>query len=83
MSSDARDKILAALSWPIGKWKHRTDPDYTRAPMYFDACWDWYQGLSADDKETCLTLADAVASAHKDAAESMAESLPPAPRCPL
>jgi hypothetical protein len=38
---------------------------------------------AADDKETVLTLADVMGSAHKGVAESMAASLPPAPRCPL
>jgi hypothetical protein len=57
LSEDPRDKLLAALNWPIGKWKRRTDPDYNRAPMYFDACWEWYQRLSDDDHETVLTLA--------------------------
>jgi hypothetical protein len=37
--------------------------------------------LSADDKETVLTLADVVGSPHKAGAESIAASLPP--RCPL
>jgi hypothetical protein len=41
----------------------------------------WHEKLSADDKELVLTLADVVGSAHKDAAEKMAASLPPAPRC--
>jgi hypothetical protein len=44
---------------------------------------DWHQKLSADDRETCLTLAEVIASAHKDDAESIAASLPPAPRYPL
>ena len=43
----------------------------------------WHERLSADDKELVLTLADVMGSAHKSAAESMAASLPPAPRCPL
>ena len=81
LSSDPRDKLLAALNWTIGKW--RRCADYRKAPMYFDACLEWHQGLSSDDKETVLTLADVVGSAHKDAAESIAASLPPAPQCPL
>ena len=81
MSNDARDKLLAALNWPYGQWKHSAE--YARAPMYFDACLQWYQDLSADDHETVLTLADVMGSAHKDAAESIAASLPPAPRCTL
>ena len=40
-------------------------------------------GLSHDDHETVLTLADVMGSAHKGAAERIAASLPPAPRCPL
>jgi hypothetical protein len=44
---------------------------------------EWHEALSADDQELCLSLADVTGSAHKDAAESMAASLPPAPRCPL
>jgi hypothetical protein len=81
LSSDPRDKLLAALNWPYGQWKRSAE--YQRAPMYFDACLEWYQGLSDDDHETVLTLADVVGSAHKRAAESIAASLPPAPRCPL
>jgi len=33
MSSDARDKLMAALHWHVKKG----DDDYHRAPMYFDA----------------------------------------------
>jgi hypothetical protein len=77
---DPRDKLLAALNWPIGKFHQGRD--YERAPMYFDACFEWFKALSAAD-ETVFTLADVVASAHKDAAEGMAAHLPPAPRCPL
>jgi hypothetical protein len=76
LSSDPRDKLLAALNWSYGKLRH-SDP-YDRAPMYFDACLQWHERLSPDQQETCLTLADVVASAHRDAAESIAASLPPA-----
>jgi hypothetical protein len=81
MSDDPRDKLLAALYWSYGKLKGSTV--YQKAPMYFDGCLQWHERLSANDKRTCLTLADVVASAHRDAAESIAASLPPAPRCPL
>ena len=80
LSSDARDKLLAALNWPVGKLK---GAEYAKAPMYFDACRQWHERLSADDQELVLTLADVMASSHKDAAEYMAGVLPPAPRCPL
>jgi hypothetical protein len=81
MSNDARDKLMAALNWPYGQWKRSAE--YVRAPMYFDACLEWYERLSDGDHETVLTLADVMGSAHKGAAESIAASLPPAPRCPL
>jgi len=51
--------------------------------MYFDGCLQWHERLSADDQELVRTLADVMASAHKDAAEGTAAALPPAPRCPL
>jgi hypothetical protein len=80
LSDDPRDKLAAALNWSYGKLKGST---YNRAPMYFDACREWHEKLSEDDQETCRTLVDVMASAHKGAAEGMAASLPPAPRCPL
>jgi hypothetical protein len=81
MSSDPRDKLLAALNWHYGKLKRSAE--YDRAPMYFGTCWEWFQRLSADEQDLVLTLADVMASAHKAAAESMAAALPPAPRNPL
>src|SRR4029453_19427198 len=81
LSSDARDKLHAALNWPHGKF---TDSiTFKKAPIYFMACLDWYERLSASDQELCRTLADVIAGAHRDAAEGMAASLPPAPRNPL
>jgi hypothetical protein len=81
MSSDPRDKLLAALNWSYGNLNGNAT--YDRAPMYFDACQEWYEKLSEDDQETCRTLADVMGGPHKAGAESMAASLPPAPRCPL
>ena len=81
LSDDPRDKLAAALSWSWGKQKNSIQ--YERAPMYFDACLEWHERLSADDKELVLTLADVMGSAHKAAAEGMAASLPAAPRCPI
>ena len=40
LSSDPRDKPVAALNWFYGKLK-RNEP-YDRAPMYFDACLEWH-----------------------------------------
>ena len=81
LSSDARDKLAAALGWHYGRFKESRE--YQMAPIYFDMLVEWHEALSADDQELCLTLADVTASAHKGAAESMAASLPAAPRCPL
>jgi hypothetical protein len=81
LSSDPRDKLLAALGWHCGR--QNGSAEYQKAPIYYDLCLEWHERLSADDKELVLTLADVVGSAHKDAAESMAASLPPASRCPL
>jgi len=80
LSSDPRDKLLAALNWSYGRYKESTV--YTTAPIYFDLCLEWHRKLS-DDKETVLTLANAFGSAHRGAAEGIAASLPAAPRCPL
>ncbi len=81
LSDAPRDKLAAALGWHYGQFKQSRE--YQIAPIYFDMLVEWHEKLSADDKETCLTLADVMASAHKEAAEGMAASLPAAPRCPL
>jgi hypothetical protein len=80
LSESPRDKLAAALGWHYGQFKKSRE--YRIAPIYFDMLVEWHEKLSADDKELVLTLADVVGSAHKDAAEGMAASLPPAPRCP-
>jgi hypothetical protein len=82
MSDDAKDKLAVALA-ALGYARLRNSAEYRRAPIYYDLCLEWHERLSADDQETCLTLVDVIASAHKGAAESIAASLPPAPRCPL
>ena len=69
LSSDPRDKLLAALYWSYGKLKHSAE--YQKAPMYFDGCLQWHERLSRDQQETCRTLADVLGSAHT--------STPPAP----
>jgi hypothetical protein len=72
---------MAALNCWVGNLKH--GKAYENAPMYFAACWEWFEALSADDQELVRTLADVVGSAHKTAAEDLAAALPAAPRCPL
>jgi hypothetical protein len=81
LSDDSRDKLAAALGWHYGRFKESRE--YQMAPIYFDMLVEWHEKLTPDQQETCLTLADVIASAHKGAAESMAAHLPPAPRCPL
>jgi hypothetical protein len=76
MSGDARDKLLAALNWHYGK--QRQSPEYQRAPIYFDA---WFEGCPTPTRTPCSRWPTWWAA--RDAAEGMAASLPPAPRCPL
>jgi hypothetical protein len=81
LSSDSRDKLMAALGWHYARQKDSAA--YAKAPIYYDLLAQWHERLSAEDRELVLTLADVVGSAHKHAAESMAAALPAAPRCPL
>jgi hypothetical protein len=73
LSDAPRDKLAAALGWHYGQFKQSRE--YQIAPIYFDMLVEWYEKLSADDKELVLTLADVMGSAHKGAAEGMAASL--------
>ena len=59
------------------EWKRRDSPTYA------DECWAWFEQLTADQQDTVRTLIDVIGSAYRDAAESMAASRPPAPRCLL
>jgi len=81
LSDDPRDKLLAALSWPYGRM--RDSEQYRKSPIYYDMLLECHERRSADDRELVLTFGDVMGSAHKDAAESMAAALPPAPRNPL
>jgi hypothetical protein len=67
----------------IGKRSHK-DADYAKAPLYYDACWAWYQSLSPEHRETVSRVIDAEAFSDREiVAERFAASLPPAPRCPF
>src|SRR6185312_12786113 len=46
MSSDARDKLAAALGWHYGRFKESRE--YQMAPIYFDMLVEWHEALSAD-----------------------------------
>ena len=76
MSGAAADKLAACLNYSA------TPSDGSHHP-YFDACARWFSLLSPEDKETVLTVIDCVAGPHSDSAESIAASLPAAPKCPL
>ena len=76
MSSEAADKLAACLNYA-------PTPNNAAHHPYFDACARWFNSLSADDKETVLIVIDFVAGPHGNIAESIAASLPPAPKCPL
>jgi hypothetical protein len=80
-SNDAADKMHAALNWSIGKFKGGTS--YVRAPFYFDACWQWYQGLTQAQQDWVTYVVDAFTHWGELNAERYAARLPPAPRCPL
>jgi len=76
LSDALADKLAACLN-------HSATPSGAAHHPYFDACARWFSLLSPEHKETVLTVIDCVAGPHSDAAESIAASLPPAPRCPL
>jgi hypothetical protein len=80
LSSAARDKMLAALSWTLEKQL----ASYVKtAPNYFDACRKWYESLSWEQRERVLKVVEAYTYWGEIAAERIAVGLPPAPRCPL
>jgi hypothetical protein len=59
-SDDPADKLHACMSYRVGRGSKR-DADYLKAPLYYDACWDWHEHLSGDQQD-CVTyvLAEAV-----------------------
>src|SRR5215813_4271469 len=49
---------MAALNWYVGR--NKSDPQYVRAPFYFDAILKWRGDLSADNEDllgTVITIA--------------------------
>jgi hypothetical protein len=76
LSDNPADKLAACLNYSARPAAAADHP-------YFDAYARWFDSLLSDDKETVLTVIDCVAGPHGDIAESIAVSLPPAPRCPL
>ena len=80
LSSDPRDKLLAALNWLYGKLKHATPTTEHRCISML--AWNGTSGCRRISRKPAARSPTSRA-AHKDAAESIAASLPPAPRCPL
>ena len=81
-SDDAKDKLAAALA-ALGHAQLRDSTEFKRHALYYDAVNIWFATLTDDQRESCRVLADVMAGLHKAAAEGMAASLPPAPRCTL
>jgi hypothetical protein len=79
LSDDPADKVLAALSGMVAK----EVAGHSRAPLYFDACREWYDSLSCEQRETVLRVVEAYTCWGEKAAARIAADLPPAPRCPL
>ena len=82
MSDDPKDKLAAVLNWSCQKGSD----EYRRAPMYFDACHAWFDGLSLDAAELVGTVHEIYVTPRyggEKVALDYAQDLPPAPRCPL
>ena len=47
-------KLMACLHWRYGRDKR--DPDYVRAPHYFDAVYQWHPRLPIDGEELVGTV---------------------------
>jgi hypothetical protein len=82
LSNDAADKLYACMNYTIG---HLTSKDgsYRKAPLYFDACWEWHQSLTEDQRGYVLDVIDNFTNWGPEHAKRCAARLPPAPRCPL
>src|SRR5262249_29197887 len=82
LSNDPKDKLLAALNCSCVKGSDK----YRRAPMYFDACREWYERLSLGAVELAGTVHEIYVTPRyggEKVALDYAQDLPPAPRCPL
>jgi hypothetical protein len=79
------DKLKAALGFRYGEQAAHgfKSGQYEKAPLYFDALWQWYQALNADRQELVTHIIDAWAFPdRRKAAEQWASHLPPAPQFP-
>jgi hypothetical protein len=81
-SNGAADKLYACMNYRTGRG-NKKDAGYLKAPLYYDACWDWYQGLTKEQKDWALYTIDNFTAFGEEQAKHCAARLPPAPRCPL
>src|SRR5262245_52882741 len=84
LSHDAHDKLMAALNWYVGRDKR--DPQYVRAPFYFDAILKWRGDLSADNGDlldTVVKVATTPRYGGEKVALRYAADLPAVPPWPL
>ena len=82
VSDDPVDKMMACLSCSMGKSGTKY-AYYVTAPLYFDACWEWYQRLPLDQRELVSVVIDVwVVPDRRPLAEMIAARLPPAPKFP-
>jgi len=82
MSDDPQDKLAAVLNWS----RQKGSDEYRRAPMYYDACRAWFDGLSLDAAELAGTVHEIYVTPRygdEKVALDYAQDLPPAPRNPL
>jgi hypothetical protein len=77
LSTDARDKLHAAINWD------RTRPDTVLSAEYREACLAWFTSLCEADRWRVAMVHQAHDKGRHGDAEQMAAALPPAPRCPL
>ena len=77
LSDSAANKLQAVLLCRYGDRDH----DFTRE--HFEACRDWFKGLSDAQRHLADWIIDAYEDGDEACAEKIASSLPPAPRCPL
>jgi hypothetical protein len=54
LSDDRLDKLIAAMSWYVGRHKDR--PEYSGSPSYYAAVSEWFDRLSLDDQERAHTV---------------------------
>ena len=80
VSKDPFDKMIAAMMW----WQawYKDNPEYIRAPHYYDAIMKWHENLSLDNEEWCTVVHEICVTPRLGGpknAEKHAGELPPVP----